>query len=100
MNYSAHAITADVDVVNTAHAAEFFMSDGVVVTGGATGQAANVAEVKGDLFCVWCFFHNEFVSCFSDYADTDKSHKYVLYNDFLIITKKPHYRAKKETNIW
>ncbi|GFR87393.1 mitochondrial uncharacterized protein f13e9.13 [Elysia marginata] len=47
--HSAHAITADVDVVNTAHAAEFFLSDGVVVTGGATGQAANVADVKAVL---------------------------------------------------
>ncbi|GFN95953.1 mitochondrial uncharacterized protein f13e9.13 [Plakobranchus ocellatus] len=47
--HSAHAITADVDIVNTAHAAEFFLSDGVVVTGGATGQAASVAEVKAVL---------------------------------------------------
>ncbi|CAG5117649.1 unnamed protein product [Candidula unifasciata] len=47
--HSAHAITSDVDIVSTAQAAEFFLSDGVIVTGGATGQAANVAEVKAVL---------------------------------------------------
>jgi membrane complex biogenesis BtpA family protein len=44
--HSAHAITADVDVVETAHAAEFFLSDGLIVTGPATGQATNLAELK------------------------------------------------------
>ena len=44
---SSHAITADVDVVETAKAAKFFLADGVVVTGPATGQVASVKEVKG-----------------------------------------------------
>ncbi|HET7293274.1 MAG TPA: BtpA/SgcQ family protein [Vicinamibacteria bacterium] len=44
--HSAHAITADVDLVATAHAAEFFLADGVVVTGPATGRAAEPAEVR------------------------------------------------------
>jgi len=44
--HSAHAITADVDLVETARAAEFFLADGVVVTGGATGQPAAAAEVR------------------------------------------------------
>jgi predicted TIM-barrel enzyme len=43
--HSAHAITADVDIVETAHAAEFFLADGVIVTGGATGRPADPAEV-------------------------------------------------------
>jgi predicted TIM-barrel enzyme len=43
--HSAHAITADVDIVETAHAAEFFLSDGVIVTGAATGQEASLEEV-------------------------------------------------------
>ncbi len=43
--HSAHAITADVDLVETARAAEFMLADGVIVTGAATGRAADPAEV-------------------------------------------------------
>jgi membrane complex biogenesis BtpA family protein len=43
--HSAHAITADVDIAETAKAAEFFMVDGVIVTGLATGQPADPNEV-------------------------------------------------------
>jgi membrane complex biogenesis BtpA family protein len=44
--HSAHAITTDVDLAETAHAAEFFLADGVVVTGAATGLAADPADVR------------------------------------------------------
>jgi uncharacterized protein len=44
--HSAHALTADVDIVETARAAEFFLADGVVVTGPVTAQAADTAEVE------------------------------------------------------
>jgi predicted TIM-barrel enzyme len=44
--HSAHAVTADVDIVETARAAEFFLADGVIVTGAATGHAADAAEVR------------------------------------------------------
>lgn len=43
--HSAHAITADVDIVETAKAAEFFQADGVIVSGVATGSPADPAEV-------------------------------------------------------
>jgi membrane complex biogenesis BtpA family protein len=43
--HASHAITADVPLVETARAAEFFLADGVVVTGDATGRAADPAEV-------------------------------------------------------
>lgn len=43
--HSAHAITADVDIVETAKAAEFFAVDGVIVSGNATGQPAEPGEV-------------------------------------------------------
>lgn len=43
--HSAHAITADVDLVDTAHAAEFFLADGLIVTGSSTGRPAEPAEV-------------------------------------------------------
>jgi membrane complex biogenesis BtpA family protein len=44
--HSSHAITADVDIVETAHAAEFFLSDGLIVTGVATGAEANLDEIR------------------------------------------------------
>jgi uncharacterized protein len=44
--HSAHAITADVDIVQTAHAAEYFLSDGLILTGAATGEAASTAELR------------------------------------------------------
>jgi len=46
--HSAHAITADVGLAETARAADFFRADGLVVTGVATGDPArpeDVAEV-------------------------------------------------------
>jgi len=44
--HSAHALTADVSLVETARAAEFFLVDGVIVSGIATGHAADVSEVQ------------------------------------------------------
>ena len=43
--HSSHAITSDVDVVETAHAAEFFLSDGLIVTGASTGKAVDIREL-------------------------------------------------------
>ncbi len=45
--HSSHSITADVSIEETAHAAEFFLSDGVIVTGVSTGTEASLDEVKG-----------------------------------------------------
>lgn len=47
--HSSHAITSDVSLVETAKAARFFLSDGVIITGTSTGVPANhvdVLEVK------------------------------------------------------
>jgi len=44
--HSAHAITADVDIVETAKAAEFFQADGVIVSGVSTGEPADAGEVE------------------------------------------------------
>lgn len=43
--HSAHAITSDVSLAETAKAAEFFLADGVIVTGAATGEPADPADV-------------------------------------------------------
>jgi membrane complex biogenesis BtpA family protein len=44
--HSAHAITADVSLVETAKAAEFFLVDGVIVSGLATGLPTDAKEVE------------------------------------------------------
>ncbi|WP_320020113.1 BtpA/SgcQ family protein [Labilibaculum manganireducens] len=44
--HSSHAITADVDIAETAEAAEFFLSDGVIITGSSTGKTVYLHELK------------------------------------------------------
>nr|WP_320117968.1 BtpA/SgcQ family protein [uncultured Marinifilum sp.] len=44
--HSSHAITADVDIDETAKAAEFFLSDGLIITGSSTGKAVYLHELK------------------------------------------------------
>jgi len=44
--HSSHAITADVSLAETIHAAEFFMSDGMIVTGSATGCEASLTDLE------------------------------------------------------
>ena len=44
--HSSHSITADTDIVETAKAAEFFMSDGVIITGSSTGHEPSLDEIR------------------------------------------------------
>lgn len=44
--HSSHSITSDISIVETAKAAEFFLSDGVIVTGRSTGEEADLNEIK------------------------------------------------------
>ncbi|BFF98116.1 uncharacterized protein DMAD_06369 [Drosophila madeirensis] len=44
--HSSHAITSDVSLLETAHAAEFFLTDGIVITGTATGHAASPEDLQ------------------------------------------------------
>lgn len=46
---SSHAITADVSISETARAAEFFLSDGVVMTGVSTGERVDNEEFEAVL---------------------------------------------------
>ncbi|GAB4272699.1 MAG: BtpA/SgcQ family protein [Candidatus Rifleibacteriota bacterium] len=43
--HSAHSITADLSLEDWVHGAEFFGIDGVIITGSATGKAANKEEI-------------------------------------------------------
>ena len=44
--HSSHSITADVDIAETAKAAQFFLADGVVLTGTSTGSPASASELR------------------------------------------------------
>ena len=44
--HSSHAISADTNIVETAKAAEFFLSDGLIITGTSTGEKADLEEIK------------------------------------------------------
>lgn len=44
--HSAHAITADLSLGEIAQGAEFMGADGVIVTGGATGEPTSASDVK------------------------------------------------------
>lgn len=44
--HSSHAMTGDVDLAQTAHAATFFGADGLIVTGAATGQATSLDDLR------------------------------------------------------
>jgi membrane complex biogenesis BtpA family protein len=44
--HSAHAITADVDLAETAKAAQFLQADGVIVSGIATGRPTDPSDVN------------------------------------------------------
>ncbi len=44
--HSSHAVSADVSAADTAKAAEFFLSDGIIVTGNVTGEEPLIEEVR------------------------------------------------------
>lgn len=44
--HSSHSITADVSLLDTAHAAQFFRADGVILTGKSTGDVTDLDELE------------------------------------------------------
>ncbi len=44
--HSSHAITSDISIVETAKAAEYFLSDGLIITGSSTAVPADTNELK------------------------------------------------------
>lgn len=44
--HSAHAVSADVSLAETAEAALFFQSDGLIITGNSTGKAASSQDLQ------------------------------------------------------
>ncbi len=43
--HSSHSITSDIDILDTAKAAQFFLSDGVIITGSTTGKEPSLSEL-------------------------------------------------------
>jgi membrane complex biogenesis BtpA family protein len=44
--HASHALSADVDIADTASAADFFGSDALIITGNATASPASLAELQ------------------------------------------------------
>jgi len=44
--HSSHVLTDDINILEFAKAAQFFLSDGVIITGSSTGEEANVNEAE------------------------------------------------------
>ena len=44
--HSSHAITSDISIGDAAVAADFFLTDGVIVTGSHTGCATDIGTIK------------------------------------------------------
>ena len=44
--HSSHALTADIDIAEVAHASEFFLANGVIVTGKHTGSKTDISEIE------------------------------------------------------
>ncbi len=87
--HCSHAITSDQDIVETAHAAEFFLADGVIVTGRATGEPAELdelARVKASI---------ELPVLVGSGVTVDNVHKYLPHADALIVGS--HF---KESGHW
>ncbi len=43
--HSSHSLTSDVSIVSTAKAAEFFLSDGIIITGSSTGVEVDISDL-------------------------------------------------------
>lgn len=44
--HSSHALTADISLSETVKTAEYFLSNGIIITGSSTGKAALIDDVK------------------------------------------------------
>ena len=44
--HASHALTSDIDIVETAKTADFFLSEGIILTGVSTGEPADLQELK------------------------------------------------------
>ncbi|KAK7026704.1 hypothetical protein SK128_019311 [Halocaridina rubra] len=76
--HSAHAITSDVDIVEMAQAAQFFLADGVIITGSSTGQEADNTELEA--VCR----HIDLPILIGSGITKDNVHKYVGANAFIV----------------
>ena len=87
--HSAHAITEDVSLLETAKAAEFFKADGVVITGSSTGVAPNPQDLQAVRAGVKCFV------LVGSGASEENVHMYQPYSDAIIVGS-----SLKEGGLW
>lgn len=77
--HSAHAITGDITLADTAKAAEFFKADGVIVTGAHTGDAPPPQDVEQVRNAVSCHV------LVGSGVDVNNVHSYMSCSDAIVI---------------
>jgi len=91
--HSSHSITQDTDISETAKAAEFFRSDGVIVTGTSTGSQADINEIKS-------VKQNVNIPVLVGSGITlDNAKKYLEFSDALIVGSWFKYEGKWQNEI-
>lgn len=87
--HSAHAITSDVSLTDTAKAAEFFKADGVIVSGAHTGIAPDLRSVEEVRKAVSCSV------LVGSGIDKDNVKSFIPWADALIVGS-----TFKENGLW
>ena len=91
--HSSHATTTDISIAETAKAAEFFLSDGVIVTGAATSEKASFEEVKAVKLAV------KLPVLIGSGIDAQNIHKYWDYADAFIVGSALKIEGKWENTV-
>ncbi|ROT81526.1 putative uncharacterized protein F13E9.13, mitochondrial-like [Penaeus vannamei] len=76
--HSAHSITSDVGIADTAEAAKFFLADGVILTGSATGQEADHRQLENVISKV------DLPVLIGSGVTSDNVHKYMDAHGFIV----------------
>ncbi|ROT65436.1 putative uncharacterized protein F13E9.13, mitochondrial-like isoform X4 [Penaeus vannamei] len=74
----AHSITSDVGIADTAEAAKFFLADGVILTGSATGQEADHRQLENVISKV------DLPVLIGSGVTSDNVHKYMDAHGFIV----------------
>ena len=77
--FSAHSITSDVSLAETAKAAEFFLADGLIVTGNATGDPAKPSDFEG--------FSQTFILSFKSFPIMTMLTYYVYLSNYVKLSR-------------
>jgi len=91
--HSAHAITSDVSLIDTAKNTQFFRADGVIITGHSTGCAPDPAEVQDVAAAVTC------PVLVGSGVDADNIGRFIKNADALIVGSSLKFDGRWENDV-